>query len=238
MSGSSAAEKLSVFAETARVFSYPDDETRLTGRLSNMLGTHEQRQSAFESFASHPPERTEVVDVAEVGDLAIAKLQVTHAGGDRSLLLAGFRVANCKIVDLWHIARSRTDQDAAAHKAVIDRLVATNNVGDLDGFLELFVPGLLFYRNSGDPHTLGDKPSKWNGNPEGRRDAFAAMFANGAPGQATADPVFSVGDLVVSRDTIAHPDGKILDEISIYRISDGKITHDWLIALEERGRGN
>lgn len=221
---------LALFKEDATVFSLPKDPASLVGPVSAKLGTQEQRRATFRAFAGGTPDSTEVVDVVEVGDLAVAKLRITSAQtGAATLFLAGYRISNCRIVALWHIGRSDAAQDGADAEAVVRELVSANNAGRLAAFLDSFSPAVLHFRSSGDPRAIGDKPSRWNGDPEGRRRLYAAMFAKGAPVQVSAH-IFSVGDLVVSRDIARGPDGNTTDEISVYRVSQGRITHDWLIA--------
>jgi len=237
LSSGRPAELLSLFDEAARVFAAPRDPARLTGELSDRLGTHEQRRATFASFAGEAPDRTQVLDIATVGDLAIAKLGITGArDGRRSFRLVGFRVRNCRIVDLWHIGRADSDDGSPRATGVVDRLVRTNNEGDVEGFLGTFAPDVLNFRNSGDPHAIGDKPSRWNSDPVGRRALFEKMFASGGAAQVRTERVFAVGDLVVSQDVATLPGGRVLDEISIYRIGSGRITHDWLIAEQPRTR--
>jgi hypothetical protein len=234
LSSGNPEQILSIFNEDATVFALPKDPESLVGPISAKLGTQEQRRAAFTAFAGQRPDRTEIVDVVEVGDIAIAKLRITNARtGAVIFFLAGYRTANCKIAALWHIGNSDVDRATDDPQRVIRRLIEANNAGKLRLFLGTFDPAVLHFRSSGDPLRIGDKPSKWNGDPEGRRQLYAAMFANGAPVQVRAR-IFAVGDLVVSRDVARRPDGKVVDELSIYRVSGGRITHDWLIAEQTR----
>jgi hypothetical protein len=72
------------------------------------------------------------------------------------------------------------------------------------------------------------------GDPEGRRQAYLKMFANGAPARVRVLDLMTVGDLVVSHDLASLPDGRILDEVSIYRVAAGRITHDWFVSVHPR----
>lgn len=104
MSSGQWAEMIAVFDPDARVYSIPTEKRQLTGPISARLGTHEQRVATFRSF-SGPPQRVEVADMAEVGEAAVAKLRISEQGKPATFLLVAFHVRNCKIVDLWHIAR-------------------------------------------------------------------------------------------------------------------------------------
>lgn len=237
MSSGRSSNKIAVFDPAARVFAFPKDPWKLTGEISKKLGTQEERLATFKSFDGRPPESIQVINIAQVGSLAVAKLKISTPADGTAFFLAAYRAQGCQIVDLWHIARADND-DGLDRTATIRQLIDTNNAGDVQAFLELSSDEVLHFRNTGDPHAIGDKPSKRNGDPVGRRKAFTEMFKSGAPALVQAVSLFAVGDLVVSQDVARLRDGRILDEISIYRIKDGKIVHDWLIAEQVRPNGS
>jgi hypothetical protein len=113
--------------------------------------------------------------------------------------------------------------------------VSANNAGDVEHFLAMFDPAVRHYRSSGDPHALGDRPSKYNGDSAGRRQVYLEMFAKGAPAQVQIAGMLTVGDLVLSRDVATLDGGRVVDEISVYRIRAGRISHDWLVLEKPRG---
>lgn len=104
MSTGQSAEMIAVFDSDARVYSLPTEKRQLTGPISARLGTNEQRLATFKSFTG-PPQRVEVAEMAEVGDTAVARLRISEQGKPATFLLVAFHVRNCKIVDLWRIAR-------------------------------------------------------------------------------------------------------------------------------------
>lgn len=234
-----ARQLLALFHDEGRVFALPQDPQRLTGELSSDHGTQAQRRETFARLATqNAPERTEVMYAITLRDLVFAKLRVTEVREQTNsvYLLTVFRIVDCRIADLWHVARFAQD-DAMANErqdAVISELVVANNAGDVERFLATFAPGVLHYRSSGDPHAIGDKPSRYNDDPAGRREVYLRMFANGSPAQVDVPARFTVGDLVVSLDVAKLTDGRVLDEVSIYRIRDGRITYDWLVSVHER----
>lgn len=231
---------LALFDEQSVVFGLPDHPDRIAGPVSPRIGTHAQRQSAFPAMmAAGPSDRMEIVELLSAGDLVVAKLRQSSppdfAGGTYTLVI--FRVRDGIIGAMWHVARTdRIDLALEARgRAAVDRLVAANNRGDLEGFLDASAPGLRFFRNSDAPHALGDRPPRSGHDPAARRAAFTRMFAEGAPAQVEATQALAFNDLVVSRDVARLRDGRVLDEISVYRVgADGRFTHDWLIYDQPR----
>jgi hypothetical protein len=232
---------LAVFSPDAQVFSRPTDPDRLVGELSPTIGTHQQRTSYFKAMlAKSPRPRTELLDWTVLGELVVARLKVSDSPGNleagkADYLLAIFRIRDGLIQDLYHVgkAASSSSPESEAAQEVIRRLVVANNQGDVEAFLALFSPDSKYFRGSDDPHGLADKPSKKVYDQESRRKAFVAMFANGAPAQVEVLEMFAVGELVVSRDRATLPTGKVLEEITIYRVRGGLIQHDWFVLVEE-----
>lgn len=238
MNDGNAATLLSLFAPDARVFRTPDDPDRLTGAISDTLGTHEQRQEFFgEMLARRPLARVDLLDSVVAGDLVAAKLKFTTPGdAPPEYVLAIYRIREGLIQDLWHIARAEKDDAAAtgAAEQVIAKLAAANNRGDVEAFLALFSPRAKNFRNTGDPHALGDKPSTSMVDEKSRRAAYLQMFAKGAPAQVETLGTVALNDMIVAREVATLPDGKVLDEISVYRIENGLIVHDWFIFYQAR----
>lgn len=229
---------LSLFAADGRVFRTPDDPDRLTGPLSDKMGTQDQRQAFFsEMLAKRPLARTELMSLLTAGDLVAAKLKFVNADGSApGYGLAIYRIRDGLIQDLWHIAKAGQDDAAVAHAsaAVVAKLAAANNRGDVEAFLALFDPRAKNFRNTGDPHALGDKPSARIVDEKSRRAAFLQMFANGAPAQVETLGTLVLNDMVVAREVATLPTGKVIDEISVYRVENGLITRDWFILDQAR----
>lgn len=233
-----AASLLALFAPDARIFKVPQDADRLTGDLSDKMGTQEQRKAFFgEMLARRPLVRTDLLATVAAGDLVAAKLQFTNPDGSPpGYGLAIYRVRDGLIQDLWHIAIAQQDDAAAARSSqeVVARFVAANNRGDVEGFLALFSPHAKNFRNTGDPHALGDKPSVKIVDEKSRRDAYLQMFANGAPAQVETLGTVALNDMVAAREVATLPTGKVVDEISVYRIENGLIVRDWFIYDQAR----
>jgi hypothetical protein len=229
---------LSLFAADGRVFRTPDDPDRLTGALSDKMGTQEQRTAFFtEMLAKRPLARTQLMGILTAGDLVAAKVKfVDPDGSPPGYGLALYRIRAGLIQDLWHIAQAEQDDAAAARaaEASVAKLAAANNRGDVEAFLALFAPQAKNFRNSGDPHALGDKPSVRIVDEKSRRAAYLQMFANGAPAQVETLGTLTLNDMVVAREVATLPTGKIIDEISVYRIENGLITRDWFILDQAR----
>ena len=233
-----AASLLALFAADARVFRVPQDRDRLTGELSDKMGTQEQRKAFFgEMLARRPLARTELLASVAAGDLVAAKLKFTNPDNSPpGYGLAIYRVRDGLIQDLWHLVQAEQDDAAASRSAeeVIAKLGAANNRGDVEAFLALFSPQAKNFRNTGDPHALGDKPSARIVDEKTRRAAYLQMFANGAPAQVQTLGTVALSDMIVVREVATLPTGKVIDEMSVYRIENGLIVRDWFIFDQAR----
>jgi hypothetical protein len=220
-----AAAALPSFAPDAKVFDVPADGDRLVGPLSAQRSLR-------------PSRRAELLDAVSAGDIVVAKLRFADGAPSSKpeYALAIYRLREGLIQDLWHVARSEKDAAADTQEAeeVIRKLAEANNRGDVEAFLALFSPQAKNFRNSGDPHALGDKPSVTMVDAKSRRDAYVKMFANGAPAQVQTLGTVTLGNLIAAREVATLPDGKVLDEISVYRIEDGLILRDWFVFNEAR----
>ena len=228
-----AATLLSLFAADARIFRTSQDPDRLTGDLSEKMGTQDQRKAYFgEMLARRPLSRVRLLDMVAAGDLVATKLKFTSPDGSPpGYVLAIYRVRDGLIQDLWHLASSAQDDAAAARSAeeVIARLGDANNRGDVEAFLGLFSPGAKNFRSSGNAHALGDKPSVRIVDDKTRREAYVRMFAKGAPAQVQTLGTVALNDMIVVRETATLPTGQVADEMSVYRIANGKIERDWFV---------
>jgi hypothetical protein len=233
------ATRLALFSRDARVFEPSRNPDRLTGDLSSTLGTHEQREKSFaKMLAARPLSHVQLFEIASAGDLVVAKLKFSdHSDTPRSSYeLNLYRVRDGLIQDLWHLARTDMSGAAASREAdaVVRKLAEANNRGDVEAFLALFSPHAKNFRNSGEPHGLGDKPSVSIVDEKTRRDAYLKMFANGAPAQVQTLATVALGSMIVAREIATLPTGKIIDELSVYRIENGSILHDWFIFDQAR----
>jgi hypothetical protein len=228
-----AATLLSLFAADARIFRTSQDPDRLTGDLSEKMGTQDQRKAFFsEMLARRPLSRVQLLDMVAAGDLVATKLQFTNPDGSPpGYVLAIYRVRDGLIQDLWHLASSAQDDAAASRAAeeVIARFGDANNRGDVEAFLGLFSPSAKNFRSSGNAHALGDKPSVKIVDEKTRREAYVKMFANGAPAQVQTLGTVALNDMIVVSETATLPTGKVADEMSVYRIANGRIERDWFV---------
>ena len=233
-----AASLLSLFAADAKIFKVSQDADRLTGDLSDTMGTQDQRKAYFsEMLAKRPLSRVDLLDSVAVGDLVAAKLKFTSPDGTPpGYVLAIYRVRDGLIQDLWHIARAEQDDAAASRSAedVIAKFGAANNRGDVEAFLALFSPTAKNFRNTGNAHALGDQPSVRIVDEKSRRAAYQQMFAKGAPAQVQTLGTVALNDMIIVSETATLPSGKVADEMSVYRIVNGKIERDWFIFDQER----
>jgi hypothetical protein len=233
-----SATLLSLFAADARIFRTSRDPDRLIGDLSDKMGTQEQRKSFFgEMLARRPLSRVELLDSVAAGDLVATKIKFTNPDGSPpGYALAIYRVRDGLIQDLWHLVMAEQDDPAASRSAedVVAKLGAANNRGDVEAFLALFSPSAKNFRNSGTAHTLGDKPSVRIVDEKTRRAAAVQMFANGAPVQVQTLGTVALNDMIVVRETATLPTGKVVDEMSVYRIANGRIERDWFVFDQER----
>jgi hypothetical protein len=236
LNAGNAAAVLACFAPTARVFSVPQDRDRLVGAPTQELDTQEQRKAYFTALLSRPSQRAELLDSVSAGDLVVAKLRVFAPASQPEYALVIYRIREGLIQDLWQVARNATDPGEPAREAeeVIRKFAEANNRGDLAAFLALFSPRAKNFRNSGDPHLLGDKPSVSMVDQTSRREVYAKMFAKGAPAQVQTLGTVALGNMIAAREVATLPDGKVLDEISVYHIEGGLIMRDWFIFNEAR----
>jgi hypothetical protein len=137
---------------------------------------------------------------------------------------------------LWHLAQAAVDPSPQSKEAqaVVARLAAANNRGDVEAFLALFSASAKNFRNSGAPHLLGDKPSVRIVDARSRRDSYQAMFAKGAPAQVETIATVALDKMIIARDVARLPDGKVVDELSVYRIEHGLIERDWFVFEQAR----
>jgi hypothetical protein len=201
------------------------------------MGTQEQRKAFFgATLARRPLARTELSSTVTAGDLVAAKLKFINPDDSPTYGLAIYRVRDGLIRNLWHIAETDRDDAAAARASqdVVARLAAANNRGDVEAFLALFGSRAKNFRNTGDPHALGDKPSVRIVDARTRREAYLQMFAKGPPAQVETLGTVALNDMVVAREVATLPTGKVIDEISVYRIENGLIVRDWLIFDQAR----
>jgi hypothetical protein len=236
---------LALFSDDARSYDRSSDPHKLTGALSTTIGSKAQLAAYFSKASAEPLAREKVTAMATVGDLVIAAGESANPPDyvDGMRFLTGFRVRDGRIHDLWHIAWIRADAPAGSNPVdVIRQLIAANNARDADRFLALFDPEAKDFRYSDDPRRLAAKPSATLVDAASRQEFFRKYFA-GAPVRVDAVELFSVGDLVVEQSHVtgfADAPEKIVNEISIYRIRDGRIVDDWLLgeeALQAPARG-
>lgn len=226
---------LALFADDARSYDRSRDPHRLAGGLSDTIGSKRQLEAYYRTVS--PPSREHIIETATVGDLVIAAGESAQPPdfGTRMRFLTGYRVRDGRIHDLWHIAWTPAEAPAGPGPiGVVRQLVAANNARDADRFLALFTPDAKFFRYSDDPRTLADRPSKTLVDAASREAVFRKYFAD-APVHVEAVKLFSVGDLVVEQSHVtgfADAPGKTVNEISIYRVRDGRIVADWLLGEE------
>lgn len=234
-----AAGRLALFSPDAQVFAPSGNPERLMGELSNTMGTHERRAKFFpQLFARRPLPHVELLDIASAGEMVAAKFRFTdHAEASRPrFALTLYRVRDGLIQDSWQIAEANEEGGDVSRVAdeVGRKLAEVNNRGDIEGFLALFSPQAKFIRNSGEPHALGDKPSVRVVDEKTRREAYTKMFATGAYAQVETLDTVTLGNLAVVREIATLPGGKVVDEMSVYRVVNGLILHDWLVFEQAR----
>jgi hypothetical protein len=226
---------LALFADDARSHDRARDPHRLAGGLSDTIGSKRQLEAYYRTVS--PPSREQIIETATVSDLVIAAGESAQPPDFdmRMRFLTGYRVRDGRIHDLWHIAWTPAEAPVEPGPIeVVRQLVGANNARDADRFLALFTPDAKFFRYSDDPRTLADQPSKALVDAASREATFRNYFA-GAPVHVEAVKLFSVGDLVVEQSHatgFADAPGKTVNEISIYRVRDGRIVANWLLGEE------
>lgn len=230
---------LNSFSAGASVFGIPKSPDRLIGELSQKIGRPGDRTTYRQTmFLKDLLPRTELVQIIPVGDLAAVKLKVTRppdfAKAEYSLFI--YRIRGGRVQDLWHLASAGPASANDDPHEVIRRLIVANNKGDLEAFLSLFSADSKHFRNSGDRHILGDRFVKPTSGRENLRRIVAPAFTKGFPGHASIVDALTVGDLVVTHDQVALPNGDLVDQMKTYRVRNGLITHDWT-PYEQRWTG-
>lgn len=228
---------LAVLSPEFRLYKRPTEPHALTGPISDRIGNREQVRSFFtQEFKKRPLAREEVVDMVSLGELVVARVMFqapTDPVADHMLTV--FRVRHGLIDAIWHIAREEdaAPQSGAAAQAVIRRFAAAADARDVETFLGLFSPEARNFHFRNDPETLGGGPSKSLTDPSSRERVLRRMFA-GPPVRIEIVDSLALGEWVVSRDRATRSDGTVLDELSIYRVRDGKIIDDWYVAEQLR----
>jgi hypothetical protein len=229
---------LASFADDGRSYDRPTQPHALTGALSRTIGSKAQLAAYFKKELADPPlSRERILATATVGDLVIASGEsIDPPDSARGMrFLTAYRVRDGQIHDLWHIAWIPADAPAGPDPTeVIRQLIAANNARDADRFLALFSPDAKNFRHSDDPHRLADTPSRTVVDAASRERFFREYFA-GTPVQVESVKLFSVGDLVVEQSHVSgfsNAPGKTVNEVSIYRIRDGRIVDSWLLGEE------
>ncbi|WP_158549212.1 nuclear transport factor 2 family protein [Lysobacter silvisoli] len=228
---------LALFDEDARSYDRSRDPLRLAGARSQAIGSKAQLADYFSRAVRSPLARETVEHIAVVGDLAIAAGYSAQPPdySQRMRFLTAFRIRDGRIHDLWHIAWLPEQAPAQPDPSrTVRALIEANNARDADRFLSLFDPQARNFRHSADPRQLAEQPSKTLVDAASRERYFRKYFA-GTPVQVRAVALFSVGDLVVEQSHVsgfADAPGKRVNEVSIYRIRDGRIVGDWLLAEE------
>jgi hypothetical protein len=231
-----AAAILALFADDGRGYDRSTDPRRLTGDTSKTIGTKAQLAAYLAKASAAPSARETITDVATVGDLVIAAGESAQPPdfAKRMQFLTGYRIRDGQVLDLWHIAWLPAASAATDPTNVIRDLIAANNARDADRFLALFAPDARNFRYSEDLRQLAAKPSVTIVDAASREKKFRAYFS-GTPVKVDAVKLFSVGDLVVEQSHVsgfADSPGKVVNEISVYRIRDGRIVDDWLVGEE------
>jgi hypothetical protein len=83
---------------------------------------------------------------------------------------------------------------------------------------------------------IGDKPSVSIVDERTRREAYTKMFANGAPARVETLGTVALGGMILASEVATLPDGKVADEMSVYRIENGSIARDWFVSPGAIGR--
>ncbi len=225
---------LALVADDARSYERPTDPYKLTGELSDTIGSKDQLAAYFRAISAKPMARETVAEMAAVGDVIIAAGVSTDPQDDASGMrfLTGYRVRDGQIHDLWHIAWIPAQAPVGPDPAeVIRQLIAANNARDTDRFLVLFSPDAKHFRYSDDPRKLADTPPEMLGDAASRETLFRHYFA-GAPAQVEAIKLFSVGDLVVEQSHLtgfSDAPERTVNRAFIYRVRDGRVTEQWLL---------
>ncbi|WP_165357433.1 nuclear transport factor 2 family protein [Sphingosinicella sp. CPCC 101087] len=177
-----------------------------------------------------------VLERTEVGDLIVAVVRLAREGRDEGYGLRLYRLQDGRATHVWTLIEvAERDRAVEAGSIQVARtFIETNNRGDADAFLALFHPQARNFRSSGDPNRIGDRPSRTLVDAASRERFYRTLFGNEQQAQVTANAVIALGDLVVSHDLARLPNGTSVDGLSVYRVRDGRITHDWYVYSELR----
>ncbi|WP_149194574.1 nuclear transport factor 2 family protein [Luteimonas suaedae] len=227
-----------LFAEDIHMYRLPTDAHTLVGaRVDQIRDRAGLRRHLEVPFANGDVARHEVIDMLSLGELVAVRVAIhAHEDAPADHALTVFRVSDGLIQSIWHVAKEAAaqPQSGAAAKAVIQQLAEANNRGDVDAFLALFAEDARNFHFRRDPERLGGGPSASVTDHASRQRVFREIFAQGAPVQVTTVASVALGEWVVAQDEAVKPDGSILDELSIYRVRDGRIIDDWYVAEQPR----
>lgn len=221
---------LALFSPDAVVFEVSETPDRLAGPPSATMGTHEQRQVFVQALSARGPRsRREILETVVVGDLIAVTMRSSAAPDDTKSdhTLSVYRVRDGRVGDCWRLAEAQGPSGDGGIITAIRQFVDANNQGDAEAFLAHFSPDAKVFRPSDAAHGLADKLSERMSQLESRRTIITAVFAKGSPGQAQIVDILALGDLVVSHDRVTLPSGQVVNQMKIYRVRRGLITHDW-----------
>jgi hypothetical protein len=182
------------------------------------------------------PPVSAVLERTAVGDLRVAVVRLARAGREGGYGLRVYRLHGERATHVWTLTEVAERGGAAEAESirVAHAFIDSNNRGDADAFLALFNPEARNFRSSGDPDRIGDRPSRTLVDAASRERFYRTLFSNGQQAQVTAAAVIALGDLVVSHDLARLPNGTSIDGLSVYRVREGRITHDWYVHSEVR----
>ena len=229
---------LALFDDDARSYDRSADPHMLSGKRSNSIGDKRRLEAYFrETYAVQAPSRESIASMAVVGDLVVAAGESAQAPdfATRMRFLTAFRVRHGRIHDLWHIAWLPVEASSGAGPAeVIRQLIAARTAGDAGRFLALFSPEAKHFCPSADPRKLADRQCDGSTDATGR-EAFMRNHPGQEPLRIEVVALFSAGDLVVQQSRVTglvgRP-GEAVDQVSIYRVRDGRIVDTWLLGEE------
>ena len=227
-----AAGVLQTFDRDALLFQLPTLADRLVGDLPQHVGAQPPaRIYAQHVLAKELLPRISIMDSIEVGDLVAVKLRTVHSVDpekvDYSLFI--YKTARSRISAVWHAARASADPQDASKLEVIRRLVTASNEANVEQFVANFSSDARLFKSSGRMHALADQPIERLSGESNLQRAIAVAFAEGARSRTTIIAAFTFGDLVVSHDRVVVSNGAVLNQLKVYRIREGRITHDWSV---------
>jgi uncharacterized protein len=210
----------------------PTEAHVLEGQSSAPMRTREDLLGYFRQIVDESMAQREVLAMASVGELVIARIATRSASGARRDEFKAYRVNGGLIEGEWHIAHELNAAKDSGSDALntVQKLVEAHNRGDADGFVALYHVDARHSHVRRDRTRLGGGATKPVPDLEQRRRFYRELYAKAAPTPVEIIASVALEEWAATRERYFEPDGSRRDHLTIYRVRNGLIAEDWHLA--------